>query len=145
VVGVENELNLQWEQRSLGGRAAHSMYFTLLPELGLIGVLLYGSFVYYMLKDIKYIKNISKKEAGVFSPDENKLNYYQAISFEASLIGFLVSSIFISTLYYPAYYILAGFVLAYKNILQSKVLNFSAANVNIPIQKLMYVNPVKHE
>jgi O-antigen ligase len=145
VVGVEKELNVQWEQRSLGGRAAHSAYFTLLPELGLIGVLLYGSFLYYMLKDIKYIKNIAKEKAGVFSPNEVKLNYNQALTFEASLIGFLVTSIFISTLYYPAYYILAGFVLSYKNILQSKVLNSSTANVILPIQKIAYVNTVKHE
>ena len=38
---IEEEMGVQWQTRSLSGRAAHSLYFTLLPELGLIGTLIY--------------------------------------------------------------------------------------------------------
>ena len=121
VVGVETEMGLQWHERSLGGRAAHSFYFTLIPELGLVGIILYFFMIIYILKDIKYIKKLSAQRTDIFKPDELKRHMNMALSFEASLIGFLVSSIFISTLYYPSLYILCGFVLAYKNIVQSKV------------------------
>jgi hypothetical protein len=36
------------------------------------------------------------------------------LALEGSIIGFLVSSIFISTLYYPVFWLLAGFVLALR-------------------------------
>jgi O-antigen ligase len=122
VVEVENALGVQWQQRSLGGRAAHSMYFTLIPELGLVGIVLYGLLIKYFIKDTKYIKNISKERSDIFSKDESKFHFYQSLAFEASLIAYLVSSAFISTLYYPSLYILCAFVLAYKNILNARVL-----------------------
>ena len=120
-VEAENALGVQWETRSLGGRAAHSMYFTLIPELGLVGIILYAFLIKYLIKDIKYIKNISKERKDIFSQDESKIHFYQSLTFEASLIGYLVSSVFISTLYYPCFYILCAFVLAYKNILKARV------------------------
>jgi len=121
VVEVENALGVQWQTRSLGGRAAHSMYFTLIPELGLIGIILYAFLIKYLLKDIKYIRNISKERKEIFSQDESRIQFNQSLAFEASLVGYLVSSVFISTLYYPSLYILCGFVLAYKNILKARV------------------------
>jgi O-antigen ligase len=45
VVDIENKLGVQWIERSLGGRAAHSLYFTLMPELGLVGLMLYGTLI----------------------------------------------------------------------------------------------------
>src|SRR5207249_1282997 len=39
-----------------------------------------------------------------------------AYAMEASLIGFLVSSIFISTLYYPNFWVTMGFVVALRRI-----------------------------
>jgi len=121
VVDVENQLGVQWIERSLGGRAAHSLYFTLLPELGLVGFLLYGMLIVTFIKDTKYIKYISNNRKDIFSAIESKNHLYQAFAIEASMIGFLVSSVFISTLYYPSLYILCGIVISYKKVLQSKV------------------------
>ena len=42
-----------WQTKSLAGRQAHSLYFTLLPELGLVGVLIFGSMVYFNLRDAR--------------------------------------------------------------------------------------------
>ena len=39
-----------------------------------------------------------------------------AYAMEASLIGFLVSSIFLSTLYYPNFWVTMGFVVALRRI-----------------------------
>ena len=121
VVEAENALGVQWQQRSLGGRAAHSMYFTLIPELGLVGITLYAFLFGYFIKDVKYIRNISKEYTDLFSKDESKIHFYQSLTFEASLIAYLASSVFISTLYYPSLYILCAFVLAYKNLLKARV------------------------
>jgi hypothetical protein len=42
--------------------------------------------------------------------------YFYANAMQASLVGYLVSSIFISTLYYPSFWVMMGFVVALRNI-----------------------------
>ena len=47
--------------RSIAGRAAHSAYFTLLPELGLMGAIPFLLIIYYTFKDLKHIRKITLK------------------------------------------------------------------------------------
>jgi O-antigen ligase len=121
VVEVENKADVQWQERSLGGRAAHSLYFTLLPELGLIGTILFAALLFYIVKDTMYIKKVANSRSDIFSVEESKKIYYHALTFEASIIGYLVSSVFISTLYYPYFYVLCGFIISLKRILMTKI------------------------
>jgi O-antigen ligase len=108
--------------RSVAGRAAHSIYFTMLPELGLVGTFTIFTMIFYCLKDL----NIAKKR--LIHQKNNKMNansstgissaklYYIALSLEGSLFSYLVSSSFISTLYYPNLWILMGFIVSLKHI-----------------------------
>ena len=120
VMEAEEQMGMSWQTRSLSGRAAHSLYFTLLPELGLIGTILYGMMLIYSLKDLKYLKNISKMRQKALSKDDSNRIYYLALACEGSLVGFLVSSVFISTLYYPNFWILCGFIVSFKKITYDK-------------------------
>ena len=43
--------------RSVAGRQAHSIYFTMLPELGIIGTCIFIGMIINTLKDLKTIKN----------------------------------------------------------------------------------------
>ena len=94
-------------------RAAHSLYFTLFPELGLVGGVMFFTMLYYITKDLARIRRLSRQrlhrtDAATVLP--------LAHAMEASLIGFLVSSLFISTLYYPNFWIAMGFVVALRRI-----------------------------
>ena len=134
-VGItEDELNMQWQTRSLSGRAAHSLYFTLLPELGVIGTLLYLAIIVFVLIDLKYIKNVSLNRKDIFSAEESKRLYYLALTLEGSLVGFFVSSVFISTLYYPNYWILCGFIVSLKKIVYGKCGESSKLKSNMTIK-----------
>lgn len=96
-------------------RVAHSLYFTLLPELGLVGGFIFFRMLYWIWKDLVGIRRSTPqrfKEAQNMAP--TILPYAHAI--EVSLIGFLVSSIFISTLYYPNFWVAMGFVVALRRI-----------------------------
>jgi len=117
---IENKLGVQWHERSLAGRAAHSLYFTLLPELGVIGVVLYGAMIFFTLKDLNYIKKAAKTRKDLFPGEESKKLYYLALALEGSLVAFLASSVFISTLYYPNFWILCGFVVSLKKVTYAK-------------------------
>jgi len=96
-------------------RVAHSLYFTLLPELGFVGGFIFFRILYWIWRDLIAIRRPTPqrfKEARNMAP--TILSY--AYAMEASLIGFLVSSIFISTLYYPNFWVTMGFVVALRRI-----------------------------
>lgn len=134
VGNIEEEKGIQWQTRSLSGRAAHSLYFTLLPELGLIGAILYAAIIVFVYKDIKYIKKASKNEKETLSADESKRFYNLALMLEGSLVGFFISSIFISTLYYPNFWFLCGFIVSLKNIVYSKYGDIGVAKTRMEVK-----------
>lgn len=115
---MEQKLGVQWHERSLAGRAAHSLYFTLFSELGIVGTLIYGFMVFFSMKNLSYIKKRCKKQKSKADESWSKV-YYLALALEGSLVGFLTSSVFISTLYYPNFWILCAFILSLKKIVAS--------------------------
>ena len=114
-----------WSGRSLGGRQAHSAYFTLLPELGLIGTCLFIGLLWGCYKNTRAVEMISRALAArapsgsaVNSSADARSITYLAQAMEGGIVGYLVSSIFISTLYYPSFWILMGFVTALRNAVE---------------------------
>ena len=121
-----------WQTKSLSGRQAHSLYFTLLPELGLVGALIFGSMVYCNYRDTRVRqrqRHASIRTAGA-PPlvEDNQLSraglYGNAIL--GGMIGYLVSSAFISTLWYPTFWIVMGLAVAVRNTTQRHALSQSA-------------------
>ncbi len=97
--------------KSMWGRVAHSLWFTLIPELGIFGIIIYFRLLFYNIKDTFILKGIDVNN----NPD---LKYLHALSlsFLASLAGFFAAASFISVLYYPHYWYLTAIIVASKNI-----------------------------
>ena len=87
--------------RNRSGRQTHSLYLTLLPELGFLGTAFYFSIVYSVLK----FKVIGVARRG----GEREISILYKKMIYASLAGFFVSSLFISVLYYPIFWHIAAF------------------------------------
>ncbi len=92
--------------RLLGGRAAHSLYFTLFAELGLLGTFFYFYIIYTVIKKLRRIirlgnDNVRYRNSGLM-----------ATGLLVSMGSFLVTGTFISVLYYPPFWYLIGFVMA---------------------------------
>ncbi len=106
--------------RSVAGRAAHSIYFTMLPELGLIGTFTILAMIFYCFKDLNLVKKRfileknKKIKANVGTGMSSEKLYHIALALEGSFISYLVSSSFLSTLYYPNMWILMGFIMSMK-------------------------------
>ena len=98
-------------ERGMAGRVAHSLWFTLIPELGIFGILIYFSLLYYNFRDIFYLKNIKIND----KPDLHYLHIL-SIALIAALAGFFASASFLSVLYYPHYWYLTALIIATKNI-----------------------------
>jgi len=83
-------------KRGIGGTAVHSIYFTLLPELGLVGCIIFALLV-------KALYGNCKDLAASRDPDEILFAKGIIIAF----VGFFVTGAFLSVLYYPHFWILA--------------------------------------
>ncbi|NKB37611.1 MAG: hypothetical protein GKR93_10640 [Gammaproteobacteria bacterium] len=104
-----------------GGRAAHSLYFTLIPEYGLAGTIVYFIIIISMCLRLFHIIKIAKT-AGPKA--EDKIDFeLMAKALLVSLAAFLVTGAFLSVLYYPHLWYLIGFVVALDKIAAKKYAN----------------------
>jgi O-antigen ligase len=101
--------NIRW----LGGRVAHSLYFTLLPETGLIGTILYGSILIVLLRSLRGSIRIAR--AAVPGGSAQFIEAAARASI-VSLIGFLATATFISVLYYPQFWYAVGFAYVIRHL-----------------------------
>jgi len=88
-------------KRGLWGRSIHSVYFTLLPELGLVGVILFGLMLKQSLRTYQRINSLcnNAKSAANFIKIKN-----MNIALLIGMFTFLVSGTFLSALYYPLFW-----------------------------------------
>lgn len=123
-------------ERSRAGRAAHSLYFTLMPEMGLVGVAIYIAMIIRNRKDIALIEKLAKAKAkkrlGEKEPEPDQFTVLIARAMEGSMIGFLVSSVFISTLWYPSFWVMMGFIVAMRNTMVAR-----AKEDGVDVQRVM--------
>ena len=105
------EYQSDYFKRGMWGRAAHSLWFTLIPELGIAGIFIYLSLLYYNLKDIFLLKRINPNK----DPSLRYLRYL-SYAFIASFAGYFASGTFLSVLYYPHYWYLTAILVATTKI-----------------------------
>jgi O-antigen ligase len=115
------EADQSFADRSFGGRAAHSAWVTLISELGLVGTLIIGAMLLQCYKDLRLVRKRfapaeSRQKHGQTVQAGEDVRMYLARAMEGSLIGFIVSGIFISILWYPSLWILMAFIVALRNI-----------------------------
>lgn len=110
------EYQTKWFKRGMWGRVAHSLWFTLLPEMGLLGVYIYFALLYTNMKDILYLKALKLKQES----EESDYFYCLSLAFIASFAGYFASGTFLSVLYYAHYWYLIGILIAVVNIAKSQ-------------------------
>jgi probable O-glycosylation ligase (exosortase A-associated) len=109
-----------FEERLHGGRLAHSLYFTLLPEVGITGTVLFIWMLSCSLRDLGFVSAIEGKQLGQLRKEHARPpSKYLRLALECSVVGFLVGGIFISVLYYPCFWIWMAMVVSLKQSVQS--------------------------
>lgn len=89
-------------------RVAHSLYFQILGELGVIGFICFLLFIYFGLRN----NSIFRKKV-LRSHD---FSWIVVESFGVAIIGYLVSGAFLSVAYYPHLYFIAAASIALRNL-----------------------------
>jgi O-antigen ligase len=108
------------DPRKTWGTVCHSLYFTVLAELGLIGVVLFSLMVYWAFKEIrlglrrldrvKVSENTDHNQSKEHQPFDERYEKLRSLGLGimGGLIGFLVSGAFLSVLYYPQFWALCS-------------------------------------
>jgi O-antigen ligase len=114
-----------FHERSFAGREAHSAWVTLISELGLAGIVIIGGMLLQCYKDLRLVRKRfapaeSRQKFGQTVQVGEDVRMYIARAMEGSLIGFIVSGIFISILWYPALWVMVAFVVALRNISEAQ-------------------------
>lgn len=117
----EYEEGRRFNEKSISGRQAHSAWITLISELGLAGFLIIGGMLLQCYKDLKFVRTksvspVSRQTHGQTIRAIEGVDVYLARAMEGSLIGYIVSSVFISTLWYPSMWIMMALIVALRNI-----------------------------
>jgi len=97
--------------RGMWGRVAHSLWFTLIPEVGVIGIVIYFRLLFYNLKD-SFSLRTKKKELS----DAERYLHAMGIACVAAMAGYFSAGSFISVLYYPHYWYLTAVIVAAAHI-----------------------------
>jgi len=108
------EYQTSWFDRGMWGTVAHSLWFTLISELGIPGFIIYFLLLYYNLKDLWFLKRIEPGD----NPDL-KYIHYLTLSFITGLAGYFASATFLAVLYYPFYFYFTGFIIATMKVAQN--------------------------
>jgi O-antigen ligase len=107
-------------QRSLAATlVAHSLYFELLAELGLAGVIVLGATLYRDAVDLRFVARETTEEHESASPcpgDVRRARYYER-AIAGSFIGVLVCGGFVSILYYSYLWILTAMAVSLKEVI----------------------------
>lgn len=129
------ESDEKFHDRSFAGREAHSAWVTLIAELGLAGTLIVGGMLFQCYRDLAFVRRtftsqqMREKHGQIMKAGED-VRAYLARAMEGSLIGFIMSSVFISTLWYPSMWIMIGLVVALRNISDSEHRSFGSTDTN---------------
>jgi probable O-glycosylation ligase (exosortase A-associated) len=96
------------------GRVAHSLYFTLLPEVGTVGTLIFAGMVIHGVRGRWRLRRTlhARMAAEGASPPDRERDFWlitMSTAIDAALVGFLITGAFLSVLYYPHIWILTAF------------------------------------
>lgn len=99
-----------------GGKAVHSLFFSLLPEYGVLGSGLYIAMIVLLVRKLTTMIKTPVPEPPVESPETELL----AKAMLVSLMAFFICGTFLSVLYYPHFWYLIGFTLALERLNNSR-------------------------
>jgi hypothetical protein len=99
---VMNDNNLQW----------HNAFMQIASELSVLGLVVYLIFL------ISPFRKLAAIERTLFDKGEFDWFYYMAIGLQASIVGFMVSSFFVSVAYNWFVYYLIAYAVAFRRIYQ---------------------------
>jgi O-antigen ligase len=96
------------------GNVNHNAYLEVATELGLFALVMYLAFM------ISALRRLRKIEKATFGVSSEARFYYLAVALQASILGYMVTSFFLSVAYYWNIYYLVAFAVCLGLVYQSR-------------------------
>lgn len=109
-IGIDN-----FKFVSIRSQVTHNAYTQVSSEMGLAAVILYAMFIVAPLRRLRSIE-----QACIGKSREQRYYYYLSVGLQASLIGYMISSTFLSVAHYWFIYHLVGYTVILRRIYQSE-------------------------
>jgi O-antigen ligase len=106
---------LEKEGRSYGGQAAHSLYFTILSETGVVGSVLVGAIAYFSIRDVRTVlRRTRKAEKSVDAKSHGDLLEIRGMAYGlcGGMVGFGVAGVFLTAFAYPHFWYVVALVVS---------------------------------
>jgi putative inorganic carbon (hco3(-)) transporter len=123
------ECQSEYFVKGMWGRVARSLWFTLISEFGILGIIIY-LLLKFNLKDIFVMKNLTIKG----DQDFFYLKYL-SYAFLGALASYFSSGSFISVLYYPHYWYLTALIAASIKIARTIMNSQELSSADMPVPK----------
>ena len=92
----------------------HNLLIQTACELGIVGAVIFGNFLWRIVKGIKYVLRRRRVRG-------TGLNYEMAVACSVMYVGVIILSVVGHTLYRPYWYLLAGLVAANRNLVVGQI------------------------
>jgi putative inorganic carbon (hco3(-)) transporter len=99
---------------NMWGREAHSLWFTLLAELGIPGAILFAAHMRANWKSLRHLRRLPPAD------EARPLPVLLSTAFFASFAGYFAAASFLSALYYPHYWFMSALLVATDRALARK-------------------------
>jgi O-antigen ligase len=119
-------------EKNVDNITPHSLYFQLISEQGVVGIIIFITFCFFLISNFKKINRLIKYQKNFLAEKcDRELECYGTYvnALGIGIIGFAFCSVFISTLYYPHFYYYAFLLTAIENILQKAYLEKESLDV----------------
>lgn len=129
----------EYRPKDLSGPAmtAHSVYFLALGELGVPGLV---ALIYFIVSGLMANRRLAMEVRRRHGPKAIEIPLLASMS--AAIIAFAVSGAFLSCLYYPHLYIIAGLLAAVRNVVRQRCLQPAAEQSTVPTaSKEIWLHP----
>lgn len=115
------------EGRSYAGTVAHSVYFTILAETGMAGVLVVGAIVYFSVRSLRRTLQLASKIDRGTITEESRADVLEvramAYGLGGGMIGFGVSGVFLTAFMYPHFWYLTAFIVTVMKVTERLQVN----------------------
>lgn len=119
------------------GRVAHSVYFTLLPEYGIVGTVLFFIIVIKGIRARRRALRTCRSQLAredLSSESRERIRFYQQMltGMDGVIVTFLVTGAFIAVLYYPHLWVLTAFTAVGLRLVETEASRATSEQVVTP-------------
>ncbi len=119
------------------GRVSHSVYFTVLPEYGIVGTALFLVIVFKGISARRRSLRTCRTQLArqdLSSEERERVRFYQHMlaGMDGAVVTFLVTGAFIAVLYYPHLWVLTAFTAAAVRLVDSEAATIASGQTVAP-------------